>query len=185
MVSNLLLFLSIASTLFFLHSTILALYLIINTTLAFTACMSFPALRLSIFLILRQYSFIIISFISLLFTQSNCNTPRYLHPSLSFSDFIVYPFGNSIPSLCTTLPLFISKIAHLKIPNYIPTSLLKIQNVCTKQSSSCIVLLQSFKSSKKSKVINITPKLPEHVSCFCISKQYLDKRLKSYEKQDW
>ena len=65
--------------------------------------MVFPALfwfSFRIFLILWKYSFVIIFVISLLFIESNCNTPRY--PFSSFSDFIFSQFCNSIPSLCNT-----------------------------------------------------------------------------------
>ena len=92
MVRNFIVFLSIASSSLFLHFTIPVLWLKTDTTLAWIACMVFLAFKLasSIFLIFCYYSFVIISFISLLFTESNCNTPRYLYPFSFGSDYIIH-----------------------------------------------------------------------------------------------
>ena len=86
MVSIFLVVLSIASGSFFPHSTIPVRYLIIQTSLALIACMVFPTFRLAFrsSLIHWEYSFVTISYISLLLSESNCNTLRYLSPFFIF-----------------------------------------------------------------------------------------------------
>ena len=67
------------------------------------------------------------------------------------SDFIIFTFGNSIPSLCTIWPLSISRVVHLQIQNCIFISLLKSLTVYTREWSSCTLFPWSFRSSIKSK----------------------------------
>ena len=112
-VMTFLVFLSISSSLLFVHFTVPAPYLIKETAYVFIAMILFLPLRL-LFMInfvllrysLRKFSFILLSLI-LLYSK----IPRYLYPFFSTS-LILSPSGISTPSDDTTFPLFNTSAPH-------------------------------------------------------------------------
>ena len=98
-----------------------------------------------IFLILC--SIYLLSYLSFLYSSQNqiVTHPGTYIPFDVLMILLFFPCGNSIPSLLTTLPLFISNIAHFEI------SLLKILTICTRKSSFPSSCHRALNKSLKSK----------------------------------
>ena len=101
----------------------------------------------SSFLVLLQYSFWILPFISTCLMVSASKMPNYLLVSFSPSVQILSLIGCSIPSVRCHLPLFITLMAHFSMPNSIPTSWLYILTACIWVYSSFSFFANSLISS--------------------------------------
>ena len=149
MVSNFLVFLSIASSSLFLQLTNAAEYLNRDTAHVLTSRTKSPPLSFDCksFLNFPIYFFETFNFIFSSKTLSASKISKYFQLSPSCNDLITLPSGNSIPTDFTIFPFFITNIVAFSIPSSIPISSLKTRTVCTNWSNPFSLQLYNFKST--------------------------------------
>ena len=101
----------------FLRKSIPPAYLITNDTAqVFVACIQFPPFNFerAIFLMLRKYSLLILSFIWSRSMSPASSTPSYLHPSLSSIALIVVSSGSVMPYYYYYYYYFLFCVAYTK-----------------------------------------------------------------------
>ena len=151
-VSNFLIFLSIPSSLSFLHGTTPASYHITNTALELRANITFLAFNFDfvMFISLLKCSLVVYSFISVAFILSASSIPRYticIHFLCQSASFVAHLAVLSLYFLQTFLFSLSRHYNKSFIPILMPISSLDIHAVFTKGSSCFLFLPYNLRSS--------------------------------------